>query len=132
MIGKSTRQDVPGPAKRATRTLGKVNFDLIISTVTSVEEYNASALFVDDHSGLKWLYGLKSKDEARGAAQRWMAEISELREKYPLLVVMRDDAGENKSKEISDYFTSMGLVMGVITTIPRRTSSTNTGWPKEG
>jgi hypothetical protein len=69
MIGKSTRQDVPGPAKRATRPLGKVNFDLIVSTVNSVEGYNASALFVDDHSGLKWLYGLQSKDEARDAAQ---------------------------------------------------------------
>ncbi len=105
MIGKSTRQDVPGPAKRATRLLGKVNFDLIIVTVTSVKGYNASALFVDDHSSLKWLYGLKSKDKARDAAQRWMAEISELQEKYPLLLVMRDNAGENKSKEISDYFT---------------------------
>ncbi len=38
-----------------------------------------------------------------------MAEISELLEKYPLLVVMRDTAGENKSKETSDYFTSMGV-----------------------
>jgi hypothetical protein len=76
------------------------------STVTSIAGYNASALFVDDHSGLKWLYGLKSKDAARDAAQRWM-EISELQEKYPLLVVMRDNAGENKLKEISDYFTGM-------------------------
>jgi hypothetical protein len=36
-----------------------------------------------------------------------MAEISDLRAKYPLLVVMRDNAAENKSKAISDYFTSM-------------------------
>jgi hypothetical protein len=86
-----------------------VNFDLIISTVTSVEGHNAAALFVVDHIGLKWLYSLKSKDEARGAAQRWMVEISELQEKYSLLVVMRDNARENKLKEISDYFTSMGV-----------------------
>ncbi len=33
MIGKSTRQDVPGPAKRAERPLGKVNFYLIISII---------------------------------------------------------------------------------------------------
>jgi hypothetical protein len=32
-----------------------------------------------------------------------MAEIAELREKYYLLVVMRDNAGENKSKGLSDY-----------------------------
>ena len=74
-----------------------MNFDLIISSVTSVEGYNAAALFVDDHTGFKRLYGLKSKDEALGAAQRWVAETSDMREKYPLLVVMRDNAEENKS-----------------------------------
>ncbi len=62
---------------------------------------------MDDHSRLQWLYGLKTKDEALTASRRWMAEISELCEKYPLLVVMRDNAGENKSKEISDYITAM-------------------------
>ena len=64
------------------------------------------ALFVDDHTGYKWLYGLKTKDEALNAAKRWMAEIADLREKYPLLVVMRDNAKENSSKAICDYFTT--------------------------
>ena len=41
------------------------DFDLIIASITSVEGYNAAALFVDDYTGLKWLYGLKSKDEAQ-------------------------------------------------------------------
>jgi len=109
MLGKSSRQDIPGAAKRATRPLEKVNFDLIISTITSVEGYKAAALFVDDCTGFKWLYGLKSKDEALDASKRWMAEISDLREKYTLMVVMRDNAGENKSKEISEYFTSKGV-----------------------
>jgi hypothetical protein len=30
------------------RPLGRVNFDLIISIITSVEEYRAVALYVDD------------------------------------------------------------------------------------
>ena len=107
MIGKSCHQDFPGPAKRATRPLEKVTFDLIISTITSVEGFNAAALFVDDFSGYRWLYGCKTKDEALSASKRWIAEIHGLREKYPLLVVMRDNAGENKSKEISDFFTSI-------------------------
>ena len=109
MIGKSTLQDNPGDARRATRPLGKVNFDLISSSITSVEGYNYAALFVDDHTGFRWLYGLKTKDEVKSAGQRWMAEIAELREQHPLLVVMRDNAGEKKSKELSDYFTSMGV-----------------------
>jgi hypothetical protein len=103
------RQDVTGPAKRADQPQGKLKYDLIISTITPVEGCNAAALYVDDHSGLRWLYDLKSKDDALAASKRWMAEISELLEKYPLFVVMRENAGENKSKEISEYFTFMGV-----------------------
>ncbi len=32
-----------------------------------------------------------------------------LSEKYLLRVVMRDNAGENKSKALQEYFTSMGV-----------------------
>jgi hypothetical protein len=46
MIGKSTRQNVPELAKRATQPLGNVNFDLIISTVTSVPQL-ISVCFVE-------------------------------------------------------------------------------------
>ena len=72
-----------------------------------MEGFNAAALFVDDHSGYRWLYGCKTKDEALGASKRWMAEIHGLLEKYSLLLDMRDNACENKSKEISFFFTSM-------------------------
>ena len=71
MIGKSTRQDNPGDARRATRPLGKVNFDLISSSITSIEGYNYAALFVDDHTGFRWVYRLKKKDEIITVAQRW-------------------------------------------------------------
>ena len=84
MIGESKMQNVLRPGKRATRPLGKVNFNLIVSSIPSIEEYYYGALFVDDHTGYKWLYGFKTKDEALNAATRWMAEIADLREKYPL------------------------------------------------
>ena len=74
MFEKSKMQNVPGQAKRATRPLGKLNFDLIVSTVQLIEGYYYGALFVDDdHTGYKWLYGLKTKDEALDVAKRWMA-----------------------------------------------------------
>ncbi len=79
-----------------------------MSTIQSIEGFFYCALFVDDHTGYKWLYGLKTRDEALDAAKRWMAEIADLREKHPLLVVMRDNAKENSSKAICYYFTSMG------------------------
>ena len=109
MIGKSTKQDAPGSLKMPTIPFEKLTFDLIISTVTSIEGYNSAALWVDGASGFKWLNGLKTKDEALGAAKRWIAETAQLREKHTLFVVMRDNAGENKSKEISDYFRLMGV-----------------------
>ena len=71
-MGKAKCKNVPGPGKRATRPLGIVNFDLIVSTIPSIEGYYYRALFVasDDHTGYKWLYGLKTKDEALDAAKR--------------------------------------------------------------
>ena len=72
MIGKSKMQNVPGPGKRATRPLGKVKFDLIVSTIPLIEGYYYGALFVEDYTGYKWLYGLKTKDESLNAAKSQM------------------------------------------------------------
>jgi hypothetical protein len=109
--GSITMYYIPGQLadeiQRAKRPLQRVNFDLFVSSIKSLEGYDYTALFVDDCTGFKWLYRLKTKDEALDVAKIWMTEISDLRAKYPLLVVMRDHAGENKSKAIQDYFTSM-------------------------
>ncbi len=86
MMGKSKMQNVQGLAKRAARPLAKVDFDLIVFTIPLIEGYFYGSLFVDYHTGYKWLYGLKMKDEALVAAQIWMAEIADLRDKHPLLV----------------------------------------------
>ena len=108
-IGKSTLQDNPGPISRATQPLAKANFDVIVSSIVSIEGYNYVALIVDDCTGYRWLYGMKTRDQVVDVAKRWMAEIGDLREKYPLRVVMRDNAGENKSNALREYFTSMGV-----------------------
>ena len=109
VIGKSTKQDNPGSIPRASMPLGKVNFDVIVSSITSIEGYNYAALFADDNTGYRWLYGMKTRDEIVDVAKRWMAEIADLRAKYPLRVVMWDNAGENKSNELKDYFMSMDV-----------------------
>ena len=36
--------------------------------------------------------------------KRWMAEIADVRKDHPVLVVVRDNAGENTSKELNNYF----------------------------
>ena len=100
MIGKSQLNDKPESIKRAEKPLAKVNFDLISSSVTSIEGYNYCAGFTDDCSEYRWAYGLKTKDELIDVVKQWYAEIADLREKYQMLVVMRDFAGENMSHEI--------------------------------
>jgi hypothetical protein len=52
---------------------------------------------------------MKTQDQVVDVAKGWMAEIGDLREKYPLKVVMRDNAGKDKSKALQEYFTSMGV-----------------------
>jgi hypothetical protein len=54
-------------------------------------------------------YGLKTKDDILKAVKKWYSDIAELRETHTLLVVMRDNAGENKSKEIVDFLESHGI-----------------------
>ena len=43
--------------------LGKVNFDVIVSSITSIEGYNYAALFANDNTGYRWLYCMKTLDE---------------------------------------------------------------------
>ena len=38
------------------------------------------------------------------------SEIAEIREKFPLLAVERDNSGENTSKELNDFFTENGVM----------------------
>ncbi len=67
------------------------------------------AVLTDDRSEYRWAYGLKTKDELIDVVKQLCAEIADLREKYQLLVVMRDFAGENMSHEIQEFFTDKGV-----------------------
>jgi hypothetical protein len=52
---------------------------------------------------------VENKDELIDAVKQWFAEIADLGEKYQLLVVMRDFAGENMSHEIQEFFTNKSV-----------------------
>jgi hypothetical protein len=86
-----------------------VNFDLISSSVTSVEGYNYCAVFTDECTEHRWTYGFKTKDELIFAVKQWYAKIADLREEYQLLVVTGDFAGENMSQEIQEFSTEKGV-----------------------
>jgi hypothetical protein len=83
--------------------------DSVSSSVTSIEEYNYAVVFVDCNSGYGWVYGMKLKSDMLMVVKKWFSDIADLRQKHKLLIVMRDNAGENTSKEIVDFFESVGV-----------------------
>ncbi len=68
--------------------------------------HNYALIITDDCTGYRWLYDLKTKGDILKAVKKWYSDIAELRKTHTLLVVMRDNAGENKSKEIVDFLES--------------------------
>ena len=109
MIGKSTLENYPGPLEPAEHPLGRVHMDLYSSSITSIEGYNHALIFTDSHGEFRWQFGMKTKDETFNMSKRWFAEVADLRAKYPFLVLVRDNSGENSSKEINDFFTDNGV-----------------------
>jgi hypothetical protein len=64
---------------------------------------------VDCHTGYRWLYGLKVKSDMLKAVKKWYSDIADIRQKYKLVLVMRDNAGEKKSHETIEFFESLGV-----------------------
>jgi metallophosphoesterase superfamily enzyme len=109
MIGKSTLEDLPKLKDRATKPLWQVNMDSFSSSVTSIEGYNHAVVIADCHTGYRRLYGMNVKSDMLKVVKKWYSDIADLRQKHKLVVVMRDNAGENKSHEIIEYFESIGV-----------------------
>ncbi len=51
----------------------------------------------------------ENESEMLKVVKKWYSDIAVLRQKHKLLVVMRDNGGENESQEIVDFFESMGI-----------------------
>ena len=106
MIGKSTLEDLPKLKDRASEPLWQVNMDSFSSSVTSIEGYNHAVVFADCHTGYRWLYGMKVKSDMLKVVKKWYSDIADLRQKHKLVIFMRDNAGENKSHDIIEFFES--------------------------
>jgi hypothetical protein len=131
IIGKSQLNDKPESIKRAEKPLAKVNFKLISSSVTSIEGYNYCAVLTDDCSECRWAYGLKTKEELLDAVKQWYAEIADLLEKYQLLVVMRDFAGEKLLKTCPMRFKNSSPKKVSRATSPHHMSHGKMVWVKQ-
>ncbi len=49
---------------------------------------------------------MKTKDQMINVVMRWYTDIADLRAKHRLVVVVSDNAGENKSQEVKELFES--------------------------
>ena len=83
--------------------------DSFSSSVRSIEGYFHALVLVDAATGYRWIYGMKTKDDALKVVKRWSSDIADLRAKHKLVVFMRDNAGEYKSEEIMQFLDSKGI-----------------------
>jgi hypothetical protein len=112
MTGKSTFEDFPDIKTSADKPLKQVNIDSFSSSVVSIEGNSHAVAIVDCHSGCRWLYGIK-----RGMLEvikRWYSsycysDIADICQKHNLVVVMKENAGENKSHEVMKFLESKGV-----------------------
>ena len=47
------------------------------SSVKSIEGYFHAVVIVDNHSGYRWIYGMKTKDEMLKVVKQWYSDIAD-------------------------------------------------------
>ena len=102
MIGKATLEDLPKAKKVITKPCYQIHMDSFSSSVKSI-------VLVDAASGYRWIYSMKTKDDALHVVKRWFGDIADLLAKHKLAVLMRDNACEYKSEEIMQFLESKGI-----------------------
>ena len=103
MIGKAKLEDFPKAKRQIFKPLYQIHTDSFSSSVKSIEGYNHAIVFVDAATGYRWLYGLKTKDDAIKALRKGYSDIADLR------TLMRDNASEYKSEEVMQFLEERGI-----------------------
>ena len=75
--------ELPERLEPASRPLERVNKDIYLSSITSIEGYNHAVIFCDSYGEYKWQYGMKTKDDVLGVCKIWFAEKDVRRECTP-------------------------------------------------
>ena len=90
-------------------TRSSINGTCAYALVTSIKGYIHALIIADSCSEHRLQYGMKTKDEVLAMSKRWIAETAGIQKNNPILYVVRDNVGENTSKELNDYFTERGI-----------------------
>ena len=78
MLGKATLEDYPSARIRKVPPLYQINMDSFSSSIKSIEGYNHAVVLVDNQSGYRWIYGMKTKDEMINVVKQWYSDIADL------------------------------------------------------
>ncbi len=70
MIGKSTLEEFPEDKIRADCPLKQVNIDSFSSSVVPIKGHFHAVVIVDGHTGYRWMYGMKTRDEMLQVVKR--------------------------------------------------------------
>ena len=74
MVGKAKLQPYPKTKDHAKRPLERVYVDLVSASVKSIEGYEYALIITDDATMYRWVYGLKTKDDANAAMRTWVSD----------------------------------------------------------
>jgi transposase InsO family protein len=83
--------------------------DIMTSSITSIEGYDYALIITDDTSMYRWAYGLKTINEANAMVRKWIADIADVRDRHKMEVLIRDNASELKSKDLTAHLESLGF-----------------------
>jgi hypothetical protein len=105
IIGKETMEDFPEARQVKVKPLHQINVDSLSSSVASIE----GVVIVDKCTGYRWICGMKTKDQMINVVKKSYRDIAYLLAKHRLVVIVRNNPGENKYQEIKEFFESKGF-----------------------
>ena len=84
--------------------------DLCTGWVTLLEGHYHAIVITDDATMFesRWFYVLKTKDNANTMIQKWVCNISDISEQHQIKMIFQDNAGQLKSKDITEFVESIG------------------------
>jgi hypothetical protein len=77
MLGKATLEHSSylGARVRKVPPLYQINMDSFSSSIKSIEGYNHAVVLVDNQTGYRWVYGMKTKDEMIKVVKQWYSTL---------------------------------------------------------
>jgi hypothetical protein len=110
-VGKLVNLDIPKPVTiRAAQPMEVIHMDLKGPfTIPSFSGHKYILIFVDDHSHFSWLFFIQSKSEVLDHVKRFFADTALIRKKFPWCCLRCDNAGENTSDSIRNWYVEKGI-----------------------